>query len=77
MFRKALDADPMMAPAFVNLGNAHYHLQQNAQAVTAWNAAARSTSWNAPGPRTWASTWPEKAGNGCSNTRAVRGDRRV
>ena len=40
------------------------------QAATDWNAEARSTSWNAPGPRTCVSTCPVRARIGTRSMRA-------
>ena len=39
-------------------------------AATGANAAGRSTSWKAPGPRTWMSTWPVRASTGARSTLA-------
>lgn len=40
------------------------------QAATVPNAPARSTSWKAPGPSTWVSTWPVSASTGERSTLA-------
>ncbi len=37
-------------------------------AATLANAAARSTSWKSPGPRTWVATWPVSATTGERST---------